>query len=97
MPLDHILIYVKDLRASEKFYLEALAPIGYKLFELTSLSKGQDKSTVDAFHSAAVKAGGEDNGKPASRPLYGSGYYGAFVKDLDGHNIEVLIRDPPPA
>jgi len=44
---------------------------------------------VDAFHAAAVAAGGVDNGPPAERP-YGGYYYAAFVLDPDGHNIEVV-------
>ena len=44
---------------------------------------------VDAFHAAAVAAGGVDNGPPGERP-YGGYYYAAFVLDPDGHNIEVV-------
>jgi catechol 2,3-dioxygenase-like lactoylglutathione lyase family enzyme len=46
---------------------------------------------VDAFHAAAVAAGGQDNGPPGSRP-YGGDYYAAFVLDPDGHNIEVVFH-----
>jgi catechol 2,3-dioxygenase-like lactoylglutathione lyase family enzyme len=45
---------------------------------------------VDAFHAAALAAGGEDNGGPGPRPNYGPNYYAAFVKDRDGNNIEVV-------
>ena len=45
---------------------------------------------VDAFHAAAVAAGGKDNGKPGPRPHYGPHYYAAFVKDREGNNIEVV-------
>jgi catechol 2,3-dioxygenase-like lactoylglutathione lyase family enzyme len=44
---------------------------------------------VEAFHAAAVAAGGVDNGAPGERP-YGGDYYAAFVLDPDGHNIEVV-------
>lgn len=44
--------------------------------------------SVDAFHSAALGAGGRDNGKPGLRADYGSGYYAAFVIDPDGYRIE---------
>jgi catechol 2,3-dioxygenase-like lactoylglutathione lyase family enzyme len=44
---------------------------------------------VDAFHSAALAAGGRDNGAPGDRP-YGAAYYAAFVLDPDGHNIEAV-------
>jgi catechol 2,3-dioxygenase-like lactoylglutathione lyase family enzyme len=45
---------------------------------------------VDAFHAAALAAGGKDNGKPGPRPDYGPHYYAAFVKDREGNNIEVV-------
>ena len=45
---------------------------------------------VDAFHAAALAAGGRDNGAPGPRPEYSAGYYGAFVLDPDGHNIEAV-------
>jgi catechol 2,3-dioxygenase-like lactoylglutathione lyase family enzyme len=45
---------------------------------------------VDAFHEAALAAGGKDNGKPGPRPNYGPHYYAAFVKDREGNNIEVV-------
>ena len=49
-----------------------------------------DDAVVDAFHAAAVAAGYRDNGAPGERPQYHPGYYGAFVLDPDGHNIEVV-------
>ena len=48
------------------------------------------REQVDAFHAAAIAAGGRDNGPPGLRPLYSDGYYGAFVLDPDGHNIEAV-------
>lgn len=48
---------------------------------------------VDAFHAAAVCAGGRDNGTPGERP-YGGYYYAAFVLDPDGHNIEAVYHGP---
>jgi catechol 2,3-dioxygenase-like lactoylglutathione lyase family enzyme len=45
---------------------------------------------VDAFHAAALAAGGTDNGRPGPRPDYGPRYYAAFVKDGEGNNIEVV-------
>jgi catechol 2,3-dioxygenase-like lactoylglutathione lyase family enzyme len=53
-----------------------------------------DRATVDAFYSAALAAGGRDNGAPGPRPHYGPDYYGAFVLDPDGHNIEAVCRRP---
>jgi catechol 2,3-dioxygenase-like lactoylglutathione lyase family enzyme len=49
-----------------------------------------DDATVDAFHRAAVEAGYRDNGPPGERPRYHPGYYGAYVLDPDGNNIEVV-------
>ena len=49
-----------------------------------------DRATVDAFYEAALGAGGRDNGKPGLRPQYQANYYGAFVLDPDGHNIEAV-------
>jgi catechol 2,3-dioxygenase-like lactoylglutathione lyase family enzyme len=52
-----------------------------------------DRETVDAFHAAALAAGGTDNGAPGLRPQYHAGYYGAFVLDPDGNNIEAVFHD----
>lgn len=51
-----------------------------------------DRETVDAFHAAAVEAGGVDNGRPGLRPRYHSGYYAAFVLDPDGNNVEAVFH-----
>jgi catechol 2,3-dioxygenase-like lactoylglutathione lyase family enzyme len=48
------------------------------------------REQVDAFYAAAIEAGGQDNGRPGLRPKYAEGYYGAFVLDPDGHNIEAV-------
>jgi catechol 2,3-dioxygenase-like lactoylglutathione lyase family enzyme len=47
---------------------------------------------VDAFHEAALAAGGLDNGAPGPRPEYSENYYGAFVLDPDGHNVEAVCH-----
>ncbi len=54
-----------------------------------------DRRTVDAFHRAALAAGGTDNGAPGVRPQYHPDYYGAFVLDPDGHNVEAVCRRRP--
>jgi catechol 2,3-dioxygenase-like lactoylglutathione lyase family enzyme len=51
-----------------------------------------DRETVDRFYQAALAAGGRDNGPPGLRPHYDPDYYGAFVLDPDGHNIEAVCR-----
>ncbi|WP_210203437.1 VOC family protein [Breoghania corrubedonensis] len=53
-----------------------------------------DRKTVDAFHAAAIEAGGRDNGAPGLRPHYHPDYYGAFILDPDGHNIEAVCHSP---
>ena len=52
------------------------------------------RAEVDAFHRAALAAGGSDNGAPGLRPHYHPDYYGAFVHDPDGHNIEAVCHAP---
>lgn len=52
------------------------------------------RKAVDAFYQAALAAGGKDNGAPGLRPHYHPNYYGAFVIDLDGHNIEAVCHTP---
>ncbi|APR80908.1 Lactoylglutathione lyase [Minicystis rosea] len=52
----------------------------------------RSKSTVDAFHRAALAAGGRDNGPPGPRRHYFSGYYAAYVLDPDGYNIEAVYQ-----
>lgn len=52
-----------------------------------------DRAAVAAFHAAALAAGGRDNGAPGLRPHYHPGYYGAFVLDPDGNNIEAVHHD----
>lgn len=54
----------------------------------------KDRATVDAFYKAAIAAGGRDNGPPGIRPHYHANYYGAFVLDPDGHNIEAVCHAP---
>jgi catechol 2,3-dioxygenase-like lactoylglutathione lyase family enzyme len=49
-----------------------------------------DRGTVDAFHAAALAAGGTDNGEPGLREQYHPAYYGAFVLDPDGNNVEAV-------
>jgi catechol 2,3-dioxygenase-like lactoylglutathione lyase family enzyme len=51
-----------------------------------------DRAAVDAFHVAALAAGGKDNGTPGLRPEYGDNYYAAFVIGPDGHNIEAVTK-----
>jgi catechol 2,3-dioxygenase-like lactoylglutathione lyase family enzyme len=52
-----------------------------------------DRATVEAFHGAALEAGFLDNGAPGERPRYHVGYYGAYLLDPDGNNVEAVFHD----
>jgi catechol 2,3-dioxygenase-like lactoylglutathione lyase family enzyme len=52
----------------------------------------EDRRSVDAFYDAALAAGGRDNGAPGLRPSYHPNYYGAFVLDPDGYNVEAVCH-----
>ncbi|MFN3508145.1 MAG: VOC family protein [Allorhizobium sp.] len=54
----------------------------------------ESRAAVDAFYAAAIAAGGTDNGPPGIRAHYHPNYYGAFIFDLDGHNIEAVCHKP---
>jgi catechol 2,3-dioxygenase-like lactoylglutathione lyase family enzyme len=120
---DHVGFRVRNLDASRKFYLAALAPLGVGVAmegpygvglgrggkPSLWLSQGpgeppfsplhiaftaKNRAEVDAFHAAALAAGGKDNGAPGLRPHYHPNYYGAFAIDPDGHNIEAVCHSP---
>jgi len=55
--------------------------------------RAKGRSDVRAFYTAAMAAGGTDNGAPGVREVYHPNYYGAFVRDPDGHNIEAVCHD----
>ena len=55
--------------------------------------RARGRAEVRAFYEAAIAAGGKDNGPPGIRELYHPNYYGAFVFDGDGHNIEAVCHD----
>ena len=56
--------------------------------------RSPDRKTVDEFHAAAIAAGGTDNGPPGIRRVYHEYYYGAYVLDLEGNNIEAVTHEP---
>ncbi len=66
---------------------EPISPV-HVAFSVSSRDK------VDAFYKAALAAGGRDNGAPGLRPHYHPNYYGAFILDPDGHNIEAVCHHP---
>ena len=120
--LDHVTIGVEDIKRSQRFYDQALQPLGItrlygdgnrfagygvdpKAFFWIGIRNtaqtgshiafaADDRGTVDRFYQAAIAAGGKDNGPPGIRPHYDPDYYGAFVFDPDGHNIEAVYRLP---
>ena len=78
-------------RTKPDFWLHEAADTGPgRHYAFTARSRAE----VDAFHAAGLAAGGRDNGKPGLRPHYHPNYYGAFVLDLDGHNIEAVCHAP---
>jgi catechol 2,3-dioxygenase-like lactoylglutathione lyase family enzyme len=115
---DHIMLKVKDLKASKRFYTAALAPLGFQVeyegdgmvgfgpkgapalwlaegapngpVHVAFVAKTRD--AVKDFYTAALPAGGKDNGKPGLRPQYSANYYGGFVKDPDGNNVEAVCH-----
>ena len=58
--------------------------------------RAESRAEVDAFHRAALAAGGKDNGAPGLRPHYHANYYGAFVIDPEGHNLEAVCHKALP-
>jgi len=57
--------------------------------------EAQDRAAVDAFYAAGLAAGGRDNGAPGPRPHYHPDYYGAFLLDPDGNNVEAVCHVAP--
>lgn len=105
--IDHMGIPVTDMDRARAFYAKALAPLGISemmAFETdngTVAGYGASKpdfwlgsgTAADRLH-VAFAAGGTDNGAPGPRPIYHENYYGAFVLDPDGHNIEAVCHAP---
>ncbi len=119
--LDHVGLLVSDYEKSKRFFVQALAPLGYQLLMEHPISGGgfgrgvkpdfwikegepssaihvafasDDRKAVNAFYEAAISAGSRDNGPPGPRTEYHPGYYGAFVLDPDGNNIEAVCHTP---
>jgi catechol 2,3-dioxygenase-like lactoylglutathione lyase family enzyme len=91
-PLGYRCVYESDV--SLGFGDDTREPIALRLGPAPSAGShvaftATNNEQVDAFHAAALTAGGSDNGAPGERP-YGGYYYAAFVLDPDGHNIEVV-------
>ena len=56
--------------------------------------RASGRAEVRAFYDAALAAGGKDNGAPGTRPHYHEHYYGGFIHDPDGHNVEAVCHEP---
>lgn len=79
----------RDIQAGKpSFWISQGAPTGPMHVAFLAASRAQ----VDAFHAAALAAGGRDNGAPGVRPHYHPNYYGAFVLDPDGRNVEAVCH-----
>ena len=72
------------------FWIREEQPVGRAHVAFQS----RDRAAVDRFHEAALAAGGADNGPPGLRPHYHESYYGAFVHDPDGNNVEAVCHRP---
>lgn len=119
--LDHVGLDVRCAEKARRFYVAALAPLGYGLVEekhgwigfgppgkplfwfhqadapatpIHVAFVAPNRAAVDAFHAAAIAAGAMDNGAPGLRELYHRDYYGAFVRDPDGNNVEAVSHRP---
>ena len=103
--LDQVGLPVSDRERSKRVYAEALSPLGYELISEHHISgagfrrSGKPdfwirEGVPAAVHEAAIAADGRDNGRPGLRPEYHPIYYGAYVLDPDGNNIEAVCRRP---
>ena len=93
-PLGYRLVYEADEELG--FGNDEREPIGFRQLGRPSIGShvaftAPRPAEVDAFHAAALAAGGRDNGAPGLRP-YGGHYYAAFVLDPDGHNVEAVFH-----
>ncbi|HEV8653629.1 MAG TPA: VOC family protein [Actinomycetes bacterium] len=96
-PLGYQLLMQRDgsagfgVNGKPDFWIHANRPLSGPVHVAFASS---DRATVQAFHAAALAAGGRDNGAPGLRPQYHKEYYGAFVFDPDGNNIEAVCHRP---
>jgi len=81
--IDHVTANVSDFDRAKQFYTRTHVAFS-----------APDRASVDAFHEAALAAGGTDNGAPGLRPHYHETYYAAFVHDPDGNNLEAVCHRP---
>ena len=84
---DGLVAFGRPGRPQLWFYARDGAPTGVHI-----ALEAETRAQVDAFHAAALAAGGTDNGAPGLRPQYRPTYYGAFVFYPDGHNLEAVCH-----
>jgi catechol 2,3-dioxygenase-like lactoylglutathione lyase family enzyme len=93
-PLGHELGWADDARRLAEWGDFSIAADGKPLSRDVHVAfAARSREEVDAFHRAALEAGYRDNGPPGERPSYHEGYYGAYVLDPDGHNVEAVFHD----
>jgi catechol 2,3-dioxygenase-like lactoylglutathione lyase family enzyme len=83
----------RDIQAGKPSFWVSAGPVPTGPMHLAFLA--QSREAVDAFYAAALAAGGRDNGPPGIRAHYHPGYYGAFVLDPDGRNVEAVHHTWP--
>jgi catechol 2,3-dioxygenase-like lactoylglutathione lyase family enzyme len=92
-PLGHDLAWEAAERRLAEWGDFSIAQDGKPLSENVHVAfAAKSRAEVDAFHGAAIVAGYRDNGAPGERPVYHDGYYGAFVLDPDGNNVEAVFH-----
>jgi catechol 2,3-dioxygenase-like lactoylglutathione lyase family enzyme len=93
-PLGHELGWHDDEKRLAEWGDFSIAQDGKPLSENVHVAfAAKTREEVDAFHRTALEAGYRDNGPPGERPIYHEGYYGAFVLDPDGNNVEAVFHD----
>ncbi|MCP5432968.1 MAG: VOC family protein [Alphaproteobacteria bacterium] len=95
-PLDYVLVMEFGMAAG--FGARGKPDLWFSAGEKTAppihiAIRAKDRKTVDAFYAAAIEAGGRDNGPPGIRAHYHPDYYGAFVLDPDGNNLEAVCHE----
>ena len=93
-PLGHDLAWADNEKRLAEWGDFSIAQDGKPLSENVHIAfAAKNREEVDAFHLAAMQAGYRDNGAPGERPVYHDGYYGAYVLDPDGNNVEAVFHD----
>jgi catechol 2,3-dioxygenase-like lactoylglutathione lyase family enzyme len=93
-PLGHELDWADEEKKLAEWGDFSIAQDGKPLSDNVHVAfAAKNRQEVDAFHAAAMEAGYLDNGPPGERPIYHEGYYGAFVLDPDGNNVEAVFHD----